>query len=103
MAYKFKTFPLQADINVAWFHTDDYASRITRYEKGLLYSFSMPSFYGKGERLALNLRYELNEHLIFHGKYACTHYRDREVISSGLEQIDGNLKNDLYLQFRLKF
>ena len=103
VAYKFKTFPLQADINVAWFHTDDYASRITRYEKGLLYSFSMPSFYGKGERLALNLRYELNEHLIFQVKYACTHYRDREVISSGLEQIDGNLKNDLYLQFRLKF
>ena len=63
----------------------------------------MPSFYGKGERFALNVRYELNEHFIFQGKYACTHYRDREVISSGLEQIEGNLKSDLYFQLRFKF
>ncbi len=103
IGYKLKNLPLQLDGSVAWFQTDDYASRITRYEKGLLYSFSMPSFYGKGERFALNVRYELNEHFIFQGKYACTHYRDREVISSGLEQIEGNLKSDLYFQLRFKF
>ena len=103
IGYKFRSFPLQLDASASWFQTDDYASRITLYEKGLLYSFSMPSFYGKGERFALNVRYELNEHLIFQGKYACTHYRDREIISSGLEQINGNLKSDLYFQLRFKF
>ena len=103
IGYKFRAFPLQLDAGASWFQTDDYASRITLYEKGLLYSFSMPSFYGKGERFSLNVRYELNKRLIFQGKYACTHYRDREVISSGLEQINGNLKSDLYFQLRLKF
>jgi hypothetical protein len=73
------------------------------YEKSLLYAFSIPSFYGKGERLALNLRYELNEHFIFQAKYGRTHYRDRKVIGSDLEQIEGNQKNDLYLQLRIKF
>lgn len=103
VGYNFKNLPLQVDINGAWFHTDDYASRISMYEKSLLYAFSIPSFYGKGERLALNLRYELNEFLIFQAKYGWTHYRDRKVISSGLEQIEGNQKNDLYLQLRIKF
>ena len=101
--YKFRSLPLQLDAGFAWFQTDDYASRISMYEKGLLYSFNIPSFYGKGERYTFNARYELNEHIIFQAKYALTHYRDREVISSGLEQINGNTKSDLYLQLRLKF
>lgn len=103
IGYQFRKLPLQLDVSAAWFQTDDYASRISIYEKGLLYSFSIPSFYGKGERLAFNAHYELNEHFIFQAKYAWTHYRDREVISSGLEQIEGNTKSDLYLQIRLKF
>lgn len=103
IGYKFPKLPLQLDASVAWFKTDDYASRITVYEKSLLYSFSMPSFYGEGERFSFNTRYELNKHIVLQGKYACTHYRDREVISSGLEQIEGNLKSDLYFQIQFKF
>jgi hypothetical protein len=103
IGYKFPKLPLQLDASVAWFKTDDYASRITVYEKSLLYSFSMPSFYGEGERFSFNTRYELNKHIVLQGQYACTHYRDREVISSGLEQIEGNLKSDLYFQVQFKF
>ena len=103
VGYKFRKLPLQLDLSAAWFSTDDYASRISMYEKGLLYSFNIPSFYGKGERFTLNARYEWNKHIILQAKYALTHYRDREVISSDLEKIDGNIKSDLYLQLRLKF
>ena len=103
VGYKLKKIPLQLDANVAWFHTDDYASRISMYEKSLLYAFSIPFFYGQGERYAFNLRYELGSHFIFQAKFALTHYRDREVISSDLEQIDGNVKSDLYMQLRIKF
>ena len=101
--YKFRILPLQLDAGFAWFQTDDYASRISMYEKGLLYSFSIPSFYGEGERYLLNARYEWKNCIILQAKYTLTHYRDREVISSDLEQIDGNTKSDLYLQLRLKF
>mgnify|MGYP001249790478 CR=1 FL=1 len=45
--------PVQADFYVAGFHTDDYQSRIFSYEKNILYAFNMPSFYGKGVRLAV--------------------------------------------------
>ena len=101
--YKFRNVPLQLNGSMAWFHTDDYLSRISMYEKGLLYTFSIPSFYGKGERLTFNIRYEYNKHFIFQAKYALTHYRNRDYINSGLEQINGNMKNDLYLQLIWKF
>ena len=103
IGYRFHKIPLQLDAGGAWFSTDDYASRISMYEKGLLYSFSIPSFYGKGERFTFNARYEWGKHIIFQAKYALTHYRDREVISSGLEEIKGSMKSDLYMQVRLKF
>ena len=103
IGYQFRKIPFQMDAGGAWFSTDDYASRISMYEKGLLYSFNIPSFYGKGERFIFNVRYELNKHFIFQAKYAITHYGDRDVISSGLEEIEGNTKSDLYMQLRLKF
>ena len=103
VGYKFRKLPIQLDGSVAWFHTDDYASRISMYEKSLLYTFHVPSFYGKGERYTLNVRYEWKKQLVFQAKYAYTHYRDREMIGSGLEQIMQNRKNDLYFQIRLKF
>ena len=103
IGYQFRKIPLQLDTGGAWFSTDDYASRISMYEKGLLYSFSIPSFYGKGERFTFNARYEWGKHIILQAKYALTHYRDREVISSGLEEIKGSMKSDLYMQVRLKF
>ena len=103
IGYSLKKIPLQLDFSAAWFHTDDYASRISIYEKGLLYAFSIPTFYGQGERFTLNVRHEWNKHLIFQAKYACTHYRDRKMIGSGLEQIQGTMKNDLYLQIRYIF
>ena len=103
IGYKFRKLPVQLDASIAWFHTDDYASRISMYEKSLLYTFHVPSFYGKGERYTLNVRYAWKDQLVLQAKYAYTHYRDRETIGSGLEQINGYRKNDLYFQIRLKF
>ncbi len=60
----FHLLPLQLDLSAAWFNTDDYNSRLTIYEKSVLYAFSMPSFYYKGMRVAVNARYELNKHII---------------------------------------
>lgn len=101
--YKFSFIPVQIDVSGAWFNTDDYNARITIYEKNVLYAFSMPSFYYKGMRLAVNTRYELSKHIILQAKYGTTHYFNRDKISSALEEIDGSTKSDLYLQLRLKF
>ena len=94
---------IQLDLYAAWFHTDDYDTRIYSYEKNLLYSFYTASFYGEGTRLTLVGRWNLTRQLALQAKWAWTHYFDREEIGSGLELIEGSDKIDLYLLLRWKF
>lgn len=95
--------PVQVSLTGTWFHTQDYNSRIYVYEPGLLYAFSMNSFYGKGTRMAINLKYTWKNRLMIQAKWGWTHYQDRNRISSGTEEIQGSDKADLQVQVRLKW
>jgi hypothetical protein len=95
--------PFQADIYAAYFNTDNYDSRIYSNEKNMLYSFSIPSFYGEGLRMTTVLRYNITNSLYVSVKAAWTHYYDRETTGSGTEEIEGRNKTDLYAQIRWKF
>ena len=101
--FGFPRFPLQTQISGAWFHTHDYASRVYMYEPGLLYSFAMSSFYGKGFRSSVNLKYEFKKWLLVQCKMGWTHYTDRDKIGSGTEEITGCNKVDIQVQARVKF
>ena len=101
--WKPTTLPFQTDLYVAWFHTDDYFSRIYSYEKNILYAFNMPSFYGEGIRLAFTFRLELLKSLTLSAKLAHTHYFDRDLIGTELEEINSSHKTDLYALLRWKF
>lgn len=103
VSYKPISFPVGFDLAVAYFHTDSYDSRLYMYEKGMLYSFSFPSFYYRGMRWAAVVRYDMNEHFTVIGKYGSTRYFDRESIGSSQQKIEGNLKQDIQLQVRMKF
>ena len=96
-------FPLSVSLQGTWFHTDDYDSRIYASERGLLYTFHTPSFYGSGFRYSAHLRYDLNKTFMFLAKFGQTVYQDRETIGSGNDEIPGNCKADLQLQLRIKF
>ena len=102
-SYKLQSLPLRFDVYYGMFDTDDYSTRVTSYERGMLYSFSMPSFYGKGVRFALNSRYDFNKNLMLICKFGQTRYTDRDQIGSGLETIYGNTKSDINIQLRWKF
>lgn len=97
------SFPLSVSLQGTWFHTDDYDSRIYASERGLLYTFYTPSFYGRGFRCSAHLRYDLNKTFMFLAKFGQTVYQDRETISSGNDEIPGNSKADLQMQLRIKF
>ena len=86
-----------------YFSTDDYASRIYVYERGPLYAFSFPAFYGRGIRYALLLRADVSAHVMLTAKVGTTDYFDRDHISSGLQRIDRSSMTDMELQLRLKF
>jgi len=88
--------------NIAWFHTDDYDSRIYVYERGVLYDFSMPAFYGEGIRYSLMVSHQFGKHLSLTGKLGVTDYFDRSTIGTGYQQVNGSSMTDLLLQLRLK-
>lgn len=89
--------------NIAWFHTDDYDSRIYVYERGVLYDFSMPSFYGEGIRYSLMVSHQFGNHLSLTGKLGVTDYFDRSAMGTGYEQVKGSSLSALLLQVRLKW
>lgn len=94
---------LQLTASLGYFHTDDYASRIYTYERGLLYSFSFPAYYGEGIRYAVFARTNIGKDLMVIAKGGVTDYFDRAHISSGLQQINGSSKADIEIQLRWRF
>lgn len=103
LSYAFRSIPLKFDLNFGYFDTDDYSSRISSYEKGVLYAFSIPSFYGQGIRIACNLRYDFSQSLMIMAKFGQTRYLDKQEIGTGIEMIKGNTKSDINLQARYIF
>ncbi len=94
--------PLQISARAAWFSTDSYNSRIYAYENDLLYTFSIPAYYGEGFRTYIYLKYGICRKLDLGFKIANTRWNDREIISSGYNEIMGKNKTELKFQLRLK-
>lgn len=101
--YSFASFPFSVSLQGTYFNTDDYDSRVYSYEKGLLYTFYTPSFYGRGFRYSTHLRYDFRKTLMLLAKLGETVYQDRSEIGSGNDLIKSNKKIDLQLQLRVKF
>ena len=89
--------------NVGYFNTDSYEARIYTYEKGPLYTFNFPSFYGKGLRYSLFARADFSRKVMMIARVATTNYFDRNTIGSSYQMINRSSMTDLELQLRLKF
>lgn len=89
--------------NVGYFHTQGYDSRIYSYERGMLYDFSFPSYYGKGIRYALILRYLPTKKLSVLIKGGTTNRFDTGQVGAALQQVDHSSLTDVQMQLRWKF
>jgi len=85
---------------IGYSQTTDFASRIYVYERGPLYSFSFPAFFGKGMHYSLFVRADLSSHLMIILRSSTTHYFDRDHISSGLQQVNSSTLSGLDIQLR---
>ncbi|MDR0833213.1 MAG: helix-hairpin-helix domain-containing protein [Candidatus Symbiothrix sp.] len=93
----------QIDGALGYFKTGDWNTRISIYEKNILYAFSFPTYYGEGLRYYMVAKWKIFPKLTVYLKCASTHYFDRSVISSGLEEIQGNEKTDFSAQIKYAF
>ena len=69
----------------------------------MLYSFSVPAFYGKGMRIYLMGKAKLFNALTLYARIGRTIYSDRDAIGSGLTLIEGYHKTDLKVEIVWKF
>lgn len=94
---------LQIDARVTMFDTDDYDSRVYQFENDLLYVLSNSMLFDQGQRMYILFNYEPTEWLELWMKLSTTIYEDRNIISSGLNEIKGNRRSDFGIQARVKF
>jgi hypothetical protein len=86
-----------------YFETDGYNSRLYAYENDVLYSYSIPAFFDKGYRYYVTLNYDLTKKLSFWFRWAQTIYLEKDLIGSGLDEINRNKKSEVKLQARYLF
>ena len=98
IAYKPENLPFSLTFRYAIFDAKDYNARVYAYENDVLYSFSVPAMYGKGMRFYLLGKVKLFNALTLYARIGRTIYSDRDVIGSGLTQIEGNHKTDLKVE-----
>ncbi len=103
IVYRFVNFPLKINFRYALFDTDGWNSRIYAYENDVLYAFTVPAYYDKGQRVYLLLHYKFRKFLDIWVKAAQTVFFNKKNISSGPEAIAGNHKTDIRLQLQFKF
>lgn len=103
VVYKPKSSPLSFSFRYGLFDTDSYNSRIYAYENDILYVFSIPAYYNRGTRTYLTVRYKVRKGIDFWIRYGATFYDNVDVISSGLEEINGTTKSEIKAQLRFKF
>lgn len=99
----FSIWKIKVSARAAIFDTDNYDNRQYIYEKDMLYSYSIPAYYGKGIRNYLLLQYKPSRDITFWFRVGRTRYIDQEHIGSGLEMIDGDTKTDVKCQIRYQF
>jgi hypothetical protein len=97
------SFPLSLNARLAIFKTNSYNSRIYAYENDVLYSFSIPAYYGNGLRYYLTLRYSATRNIDFWVRFSQTQMFDSNTIGTGLDMINAKHKSEIKLQMRLRF
>ena len=95
--------PVELTARFALFESGSYDARVYAYENDLLGVFSIPAYYGRGVRWYAMARITPWRRVDLWLRYGAWIYRDQTVISSGLQEIAGNVRSDLKLQVRWTF
>lgn len=103
----FQIKPVNKDLSVSFryllFDTDSYDTRLYAFEQDVPFSFSVPAFSGKGSRFYCMFSSAITRHISVILRFAQTFYSDRNVISSGPDEISGNKKSDIKAVMKISF
>ena len=100
--YRPNNLPLAISFRYAIFSTDSWNSKIYAYENDILYAFSVPAYYDKGQRAYLLIKYKLIKNIDLWFRISRTMFRDKKSIGSGADEILSNHKTEIKLQAKIK-
>ncbi len=104
LIYKKLKFPFSFTLRYAVFDTKSYDSRVYAFENDVLYSYSVPALYYKGQRAYFLVNWDITRKFEIWIRVARTIYDNQTTLSAGsLNQINANHKTEVKLQARLKF
>ncbi|MCE2776959.1 MAG: helix-hairpin-helix domain-containing protein [Algoriphagus sp.] len=96
----FKREKWKLTARMALVDTETFDNRLYAYEHNALGTFAIPAFSGRGSRQYLLVQYRIHPKLTAYLRIAQTRYSDREVISSGMQEIKGPKQTDTVLVLR---
>lgn len=104
LIYKKLKFPFTVTLRYAVFDTKSFDSRVYTYENDVLYGYSVPALYYKGQRAYFIVNWDITRNFEIWVRVASTIYDNQNIQSEGsLNEINSNHKTELKLQARLKF
>lgn len=103
IVYTLRKHPIKLYGRLATFNTPSFDSRVFAYENDLLYNFSVPAHFGEGVRWYGMVAYQPVRNIKFWLKGSQTIFSDRDIISSGNSEIDGNTRSDIRFQVQWRF
>ncbi len=102
--FKKMKLPFTFTCRYAIFDTRSYDTRVYVYENDVLYGYSVPALYYKGQRAYFLINWDVTRNFEIWVRVARTIYDNQTVLQQGsLNQINANHKTELKLQARLKF
>jgi hypothetical protein len=101
--WKKMNVPFSVTLRYALFQTDTWSARLYAYENDVLYSYSIPAYYGKGARIYGIFKFDIRRNIDLWIRVAQWTYTDRYEISSGDSAIEGFRKTDCTMQLRMQF
>jgi len=94
---------VRLDTRLTVFDTESFATRVYQFENDLLYVFGSQVLFDQGQRMYLLMNYEPFSFLELWAKFGITKYEDKQIIGSGLNEIQGDTRSEVGLQARIKF
>jgi hypothetical protein len=94
---------LRSSVRVLYFAAPDYTTRLYTFESGSIYNINVPAFYGRGIHYYFNIHYHLDDKINLFMRMSQTIYTNKNIISSSLDQINGNRKTQVEAQVQYFF
>ncbi len=102
--YKKLNSPFSFTVRYAVFDSKSYDSRLYIYENDVLYGYSVPALYYKGQRAYALVNWDITRNFEIWVRVAQTILDNKTVMQEGsLNQINGNKRTEVKFQMRLKF